>query len=147
MDNRVARATGTALILWALAGCAGSPWPIASPPGTLTAGTAEVTIGGQFLGATHAVACTALGPLTVIATGDNNAGTTVMLDNIKKLKVNTVRISGLKGFTGSYQSDLQGTGDVHMKRQTYEITGLAVGVLANNPSAQATSAYDVRVAC
>jgi len=50
----------------AVAGCSSGPPDYQPAPGTLVAGTAQVTVNGQNLGTTEAVQCTPAGSLTTI---------------------------------------------------------------------------------
>ena len=63
-----------AAALLAVAGCSSGPPDYKPAPGTLVAGTAQVTVNGQNTGTTEAVQCTPAGSLTTITTGDQTSG-------------------------------------------------------------------------
>jgi hypothetical protein len=116
-------------------------------PGTLTSGTAHVTVNGQDAGTTDAVACDTTGWLTTITTGDHNAGVTAMISNQDGLVAESVSITNLGGFTGSYNDGLGGAAEVTMKDQTYSISGTAHGFDTDNPSFRTSGSFALKVAC
>jgi lipoprotein LpqH len=134
------------LIVGAVAGCS-SPAQAPPPRGTLPAGTAEVTINGAAMGRTNTVACTVVGPLTTIRTGDDNAGTTSVVDNAHGLTVQSAEISNLGGFTGSYWADLGAAAKVQLTGRTIVMNGTATGFDTGNPSFRTTGEFSIRVAC
>ena len=91
-----------------------SPPPAKPQPGTLVAGTAQVTVNGQDTGTTEAVQCVPAGTLTTITTGDDASGVTAMVSNKDELVAESVSINNLGGFTGSYNAGLGGTAKVTM---------------------------------
>ena len=103
MRIRLLATTAAAL---ALTGCSSGPPEYQPAPGTLVAGTAQVTVNGQDAGTTEAVQCTAAGTLTTITTGDQTAGVTAMVSNKDQLTAESVAIRDLGGFTGSYSAGL-----------------------------------------
>jgi lipoprotein LpqH len=133
------------LIAAAVGACSSSPPSL--PPGVLPAGTAKVTINDRALPETTAVKCTTVGPLTTIATGDREAGITVLVSNQSRPTTKSVTITGLGGFTGSYTEGLSGNADTSMKDQTYVIRGTAAGFDTAKPSHRTTASFAVRVAC
>jgi hypothetical protein len=135
--------TGVAFVVTA---CASAP-DYHPAPGTLTAGTAHVTVNGRDAGTTDAVACNTTGWLTTITTGDHSAGVTAMISNQKGLVAESVNINNLGGFTGSYNNDLGGAADVTMREQTYYISGTADGFNTDNPSFRKSGTFAIKVAC
>src|SRR4029077_1542351 len=91
VKNRVALIAAAALIIGGGAACS-SP-SAKRAPGTLTPGTAQLTIDGKELPPTRAVECApAEEYLTTITTGSEASGVTVMVSNKGKLAAEFVRI-------------------------------------------------------
>lgn len=135
--------SGLALIL---AGC-GSDQPSSPRPGTLPGGTAVLTVNGQKLPASHAVACTFIQSTTTIKTGDDGAGSTVIVDNANGMQAQSVELRNLGGFTGSYWQDLGDAATVNVVDRTFTVTGKADGFDADNPSKRITSDFTVTASC
>lgn len=131
----------------AIAGCSSEPPDYQPAPGTLVAGTAQVTVNGQNIGTTQAVDCTAAGSLTTITTGDQASGVTTLVSNKDELTAEAVSINNVGGFTGSYNAGLGGTAKVTMTGRTYDITGTAEGFDTANPSFRKSGTFAVKVAC
>jgi hypothetical protein len=131
----------------AVAGCSSEPPAYEPAPGTLVAGTAQVTVNGQDAGTTEAVQCSATGPLTTITTGDQQSGVTAMVSNQDELVAESVGIRNLGGFTGSYNDGLGGTAEVTMTGRTYHITGTADGFETASPSFRTSGTFAVVVSC
>jgi ipoprotein LpqH len=131
----------------ALAGCSSQPPEPALQKGELVAGTAKVTVNGQDIGTTEAVQCTAAGPLTTIATGDQTSGITTLVSNKDELTTEAVGINNVGGFTGSYNAGLGGTAKVTMTGRTYDITGTADGFDTANPSFRTSGTFTIKVSC
>ena len=143
MQIRFIAYAGMALVL--AAGCASRP--VAQQQTGLAAGTAELTVNGQKLDATHSVNCTFIQSMTTITTGTAATGSTVVLDNERGLKTNSVDIRNLGGFTGSYWRTLGRPAEVSATNRTFTITGTADGFTAENPSKRATGDFSIRVSC
>jgi lipoprotein LpqH len=137
----------TATAALALAGCSSGPPDYEPAPGTLVAGTAQVTVNGQDAGTTEAVQCDSTGPLTTITTGDQTAGVTAMVSNQDELVAETVTIRDLGGFTGSYNAGLGGEAEVTMTGRTYDITGTADGFNTDSPSFRVSGTFAIKVSC
>jgi hypothetical protein len=118
----------------ASAGCSSSPPDYHPAPGTLVAGTAQVTVDGQDGGLTRSVQCNATGPLTTIT-------------NQEDLIAESVGIRDVAGFTGSYNQGLGGTATVTMTGRTYHISGTADGFRTGNPSFRTSGTFAVQVSC
>jgi ipoprotein LpqH len=131
----------------AVAGCSSGPPDYKPAPGTLAAGTAQVTVNGQNTGTTEAVQCTPAGWLTTIATGDQTSGVTALVSNKDELTAETVSINNVGGFTGSFNAGLGGTANVSMTGRTYDITGTADGFDTANPSFRTAGTFAIKVAC
>ena len=136
-----------AAALLAVAGCSSSPPDYKPAPGTLIAGTAQVTVNGQNTGTTQAVQCTSTGSLTTINTGDQTSCVTALVSNRDELTAASVGINNVAGFTGSYNAGLGGTAKVTMKGRTYDISGTADGFDTANPSFRTSGTFAVKVAC
>ena len=146
MKNRFNAAALALLVVGGIAGCS-SPAPARPAAGTLPAGTAEVSINGAATGRTSTVACTVVGPLTTIRTGDDKAGTTSVVDNAHELIVQSAEITNLGGFTGSYWADLGTTAKVQMTGRTIVMNGTATGFNTGNSSFRTTGEFSIRVSC
>jgi hypothetical protein len=131
----------------AIAGCSSGPPDYKPQPGTLVAGTAQVSVNGQNAGTTEAVDCSSTGPLTTITTGDQTSGVTTLVSNQEALTAQAVSINNVGGFTGSYNAGLGGTAKVTMTGRTYDITGTAEGFDTANPSFRTSGTFAIKVAC
>jgi hypothetical protein len=116
-------------------------------PGTLPAGTAELSLNGSSARVTDAVRCEAIDWWRTIKTGDEASGVTVALSNAKKLVAESVRFRNFDGFTGSYDRDLQGEAAVTMTGATYRIAGTAVGFANAKSTERTTEPFELRVSC
>jgi ipoprotein LpqH len=139
-------AVAAAAIL-AVAGCSSGPTGYKPAPGTLVAGTAQVTVNGQNTGTTEAVQCAPAGSLTTITTGDQTSGISALISNKDELTAEAVGINNVGGFTGSYNAGLGGTAKVTMTGRTYEITGSADGFDTANPSFRNSGTFAIKVSC
>jgi lipoprotein LpqH len=131
----------------AVAGCSSGPPDYHPAPGTLVAGTAQVSVNGQNMGTTDAVQCSPAGSLTTITTGDQVSGITTLVSNQDQLTTEAVSINNVGGFTGSYNAGLGGTAKVTMIGRTYDISGTADGFDTANPSFRTSGTFAVKVAC
>jgi hypothetical protein len=134
-----------AIVIGTAVGCSsGSAKP---KPGTLPPGTAQVTVDGKDAGTTGAVQCAGVKWTTTIKTGDDAAGTTAMLSEKGKLTtVEFVRIRNLNGFDGDYNLNLDGSAEVALTDNTYNITGTALG-FGPTSIAPTTKPFTIKVAC
>jgi len=128
------------------AGCS-SHAAIKPAPGTLPAGTAELSVNGSTAQVTDAVRCESIEWMRTIRTGDADSGVTVMLSNANKLVAEFVRFHDFGGFTGSYDRQLQGEAAVAMTGPTYRIAGTAVGFADAKPTRRTTAPFELRVSC
>jgi ipoprotein LpqH len=130
-------------------GVAGCSAPPAAPPqpGTLVAGTAQVTVNDADAGTTDAVQCSVAGPMTTITTGDGQTGVTALVNNTDVLTAESVTIRNLGGFTGSYNAGLGGEAKVTQTGRTYDITGTADGFQTAQPSFRASGTFAIKVSC
>jgi hypothetical protein len=133
--------------LLAVAGCSSGPPNYQPAPGTLVAGTAQMTVNGQNIGTIEAVQCTPAGSLTTITTGDQASGITTLVSNKEALTAESVDINNVGGFTGSYNAGLGGAAKVTMTGRTYDISGTADGFNTANPSFRTSGTFAIKVAC
>lgn len=131
----------------AISGCSSGPPNYHPAPGTLVAGTAQLTVNGQNIGTTEAVQCTPAGSLTTISTGDQASGVTVLISNKDELTTEAVDINNVGGFTGSYNAGLGGTAKVTMTGRTYDVAGTADGFQTADPSFRTSGTFAIRVSC
>ena len=129
----------------ALVSCS-DPAP-APPTGGLSAGTAEVTVNGTRVNATHDVNCSSEGAVTTINTGDDKSGTTSAVDTSEGASVQFAQIRNLGGFTGSYWAQLDSPAKVEQTGRTFLVNGTANGFNDSNPSARISQTFSIRVAC
>jgi ipoprotein LpqH len=129
------------------AGCSSQQAPNKPAPGTLPAGTAELSINGGTARVTDAVECESIEWMRTITTGDEASGVTVMLSNAKKLVAEFVRFRNFDGFTGSYDHRLQGDAALAMTGPTYRIAGTAVGFASTKPTERTAAPFELRVSC
>jgi lipoprotein LpqH len=144
VNTRLAVATTAILVV---AGCSSGPPDYKPAPGTLVAGTAQVTVNGQNTGTTEAVQCAPAGSLTTITTGDQTSGISALISNKDELTAEAVGINNVGGFTGSYNAGLGGTAKVTMSGRTYDITGTADGFDTANPSFRNSGTFAIKVSC
>ena len=137
---------GVAVVMIGGAGCS-SHAANKSAPGTLPAGTAELSVNGATPQVTNAVQCESIEWMRTISTGDADAGVTVMLSNSQKLVAEFVRFRNFDGFTGSYDRHLQGEAAVAMTGPTYRIAGTAVGFAGAKATERTTRPFELRVSC
>lgn len=151
MSTRWTLAASAAVAALAVAGCASSPPEYNPAPGTLVAGTAQITVNGNDLGLTDTVQCDPAGTLlmmTTRASDDPEApGITAMIASADELVVRQVGIHDLGGFTGSYNEGLGGEATVSMTGRTYDISGTADGFDTDNPSFRTTGNFQIKIAC
>ena len=146
MNDRTLAVTAIVLIIGAISGC-GQHVGAQPAPGTLPPGTAEVTIDNQDLGTTYSVACSPVGTMTTITTGEAGRGTTSVVENAKNLLASSVELRNLGGFTGSYWAGFGDQTKVGMTGNTYSIAGTATGFRAENPDARISVPFAIRVSC
>ena len=132
--------------LAAVAGCSSHSAPPA-PAGSLTAGTARITVNDDDLGEFHAVQCTTAGPYLTISTGNDQQGSTVVVSNTDGLVAKSVSIRDLGNFTGSFNEGLGGKADVTLDGSTYTITGTADGFATDRASFRSSGTFTIKAAC
>lgn len=136
------------LLACGVAGCASPPPEVKPAAGELVAGTAKISVNGKDMGTTEAVQCVRAGTLITITTGDAASGMTAMVSNRNELVTESVRITNLGGFTGSYNKGLGGNAaKVTMTGATYDISGDADGFNTDNPSFRVPGTFAIKVAC
>ena len=135
----------------ALGGCSSQPPEYTPQPGTLIAGTAQITVNGADVGTTNSVQCDPAGTLMMMKTGDpgnpESPGVSALIESQDELVVREVGILDLGGFTGSYNDGLGGEATVTMTGRTYDIQGTADGFDTDNPSFRTTGNFQIKIAC
>ncbi len=147
MIKRLIVVAAAGIAVGGLAGCSSEPEQAEPQPGTLVAGTAQVTVNGIDTGTTEVVQCMPAGSLTTITTGNNASGVTAMVSSRDELLAESVSINNLGGFTGSYNAGLGGSAKVTMTGRTYDITGTADGFLTDKPSFRTNGTFAIKVSC
>jgi ipoprotein LpqH len=146
VKNRVALIAAAALIIGGGTACSFGNHSAKRAPGTLTPGTAQLTIDGKELPPIGAECAPAEEYLTTITTGSEASGVTVMVSNKGKLAAEFVRIRDLNGFTGDYDRHLGGDATVALTESTYHIAGTAFGYGPKSPT-PTTQPFTIEVAC
>ncbi len=137
-------------VLSGVTGCSPPAHSAGPPLGAVDTGSAVVTVGDHDLGQTRTVSCLVTPPLLTITTGDAAVGSTTVISspsNAEPLRVESVQIRNLDGFTGGYYADLMGRAEVTMTGSTYAISGEAEGVAADSDSFSTDRTFSIRVAC
>jgi len=146
-SRRTPPVVAAAVLIGMLAGCSSGPPAAEHEPGTLTTGTAHITVNGADLGQFHTVSCTPAGEQLTITTGNEDSGSTAVITNADGLAAKSVAINNLGGFTGSYHEGLDGKATVTIAGNTYSIVGSAEGFATDNPSFRAPGTFEITVAC
>lgn len=134
--------------LAAVAGCSShTAPPPPTPAGSLTAGTARITVNDDDLGEFHAVQCTPAGAYLTISTGNDQQGSTAVISNADGLVAKSVSLRDLANFTGSFNEGLGGKADVSLSGSTYTITGTADGFATDKPSFRSSGTFTIKAAC
>jgi len=147
-DRVVLTIAAAALLIGGSAACSSEGLSAKQEPGTLAPGTAKLTIDGKDLPTTRVVHCAPPEQyMTMITTGDDASGATVMVSNAGRLTVELVRIRNLHGFSGDYNRGLGG-GDatVALTESTYNIAGAASGYDTKSPE-PTTAPFTIKVSC
>jgi hypothetical protein len=145
MKHRPVSCGTVAIALLAAGGCGANP-PAGSQQGILHPGTAQIAVEGGQPVSTHAVRCLPMNPLTKIDIGDDKSSATVMVSSDETLAVQSLRITNVDGFTGSYHIGLDGNATVAMRGTTYDIDGEALGFRQDSPE-RVTASFTLKVAC
>ncbi|WP_428371177.1 lipoprotein LpqH [Mycolicibacterium sp.] len=130
-----------------LAGCSSEPPEYQPSSGSLSAGTAQVTVNGHDAGTNTTVQCSQAGSMTTINTGDDASGISAVVDSQEDLVVRQVGIRDLGGFTGSYNDGLGGEASATMTGRTFTISGTADGFDTDEPSFRSSGTFEIKVAC
>ena len=142
-----AAVVAAAILAVGLAGCSSATKVAAPGPGEIANGTAKISVNGTDVGPVNGVACSFEQAFTTITTGDAKAGTTSVVNNIKGLAVNAVRIRNLGGVSGSYVEDLQGEAKLEQTGRTYTIAGRVAGYSTEKPGPRTDEEFSIQVAC
>lgn len=148
MQNRFAAVTaGTLLAVAGVAACSSPPPLPPQPPGSLPPVTAHVIVNGYDAGTTHDVSCNQTGWALTFNTGDNNAGTTTVVDTGDQIQPTLVQIRDVDGFTGTFSAGTIGNAQAEVAGQTFTITGTALGYNADKPTHQIPQQFTIKVNC
>jgi hypothetical protein len=147
LKNKVVFIAAAALMIGGSVACSSGQVSGQPRPGTLPAGTAQLTIDGKTLPITREVECAPPEEyLTTITTGNDASGATVMVSNAGKLTVEFVRIRNVAGFTGDYNRGLGGDATVDLIAATYQIAGAAFGYSTKSPEPTRLP-FAIKVSC
>ena len=130
-----------------LAGCSSGPQAEPQRQGALPGGTAKLSIDDHETGDQQKVTCLVTGPVTTIDIGDDQSGSTAVVSNAADLRVESVSIRNLSGFTGSYNQNLGDPAKVSMTGATYDLSGTAEGFATDNPSFRKSGNFSIKVSC
>ncbi|MFZ0831517.1 MAG: lipoprotein LpqH [Mycobacterium sp.] len=126
VKNRVAFAAALAVALAGVAGC--SQQEIRSQAG------ASVTIDGKDQGKTQDIKCSQLQSSWFLDIRQVASTATAIVDlEGDKAVLQSVKIRGFGGFTGSYWRGGDQSADATFSNQTFTISGTASGLTAGNP--------------
>lgn len=145
VKNAAVLITVAMMVVGGAVGCTSGPAPVKLQPGALPPGTARLSVDGKDT-ESAAVQCLTVESVTMIATGADTSGATVMVSNAEKPVVESVTIRNLNGFTGSYNLGLDGKATVAMTGRTYDISGTVrgYGEAAIEPT---TAPFGIKVSC
>jgi hypothetical protein len=111
------------------------------------AGTANVSIDGRDAGIDENVSCQTIEAITTVSSGGEDAGLTAVVSSDPALVVESVSISNLGGFTGSYHDGLGDAAKVTVVGRTYQLSGVADGFAVANPSFRTSGEFSIQVNC
>ena len=136
------------LVAAGLAGCSSEP-PATQPQqsGTVPVGTAKVSIDGRDTSTTGTLSCHAIGTVTTLRSGNEDAGFTAVVSSDPALVVQSVTISNLGDFTGSYHEGLGDSAKVTLVGRTYQLSGIADGFDTTSPSFRTSGEFSLQAAC
>ena len=140
-------ATAVMIGCFGLTACGPTTTQSTLTPHALSPGTAHVSVDGQSMPTERRVVCTEMQFWTTIDIGDTNSGLRAVIRNASGLTAESVSISNLGGFTGSYWNELDHGATVTADGATFTIRGTATGFTARNPSKRSTSTFQVSASC
>lgn len=146
MRNVLITIAAAAMMIGGGVGCSPGTTAAKLKPGTLPPGTAQLTVNGNHGVTTGAVQCSTIRSLTIITSGNDTSGATVMVSNAEKPVVEFVRVRNLNDFTGDYNLGLAGNATVNMRGPTYHITGTARGY-SSTSTEPTTEPFAIMVSC
>jgi ipoprotein LpqH len=106
-----------------------------------------MTVNGQAAGTTHAVSCTQDGWMHTIKTGDANSGTRIVVDTGGAVSAESVVITNVGGFTGTFVVNQIGKAEASMLGTTFRVNGTAEGSPSADPNKRATASFDIKANC
>jgi lipoprotein LpqH len=107
----------------------------------------NIVINGTDATTAHTVDCAQLGSTTLVTAGESDSSLRISVNSGHGLDVEYVNMTDARGFTGSYQENLQGKASVSVTDQTYRLSGTAEGFFAEHPAARTAAQFDIRFAC
>lgn len=144
---KTVRAALVALAAVVSAGCSAGAQYVPPGPDQLASSTSDLVVAEAALPQTDSARCENFGPLVVIRTGNESAGTTTVLSTAENLRVESVQMRETGGFTGSYWRDTGGSADAAVTGTTYTINGTAQGFATDNRGFTASRTFKVTAAC
>jgi hypothetical protein len=147
VQKKFVAVAGAALCAGSIAGCSSEPANSPQPPGALPPTTAQVTVNGQAAGTTHSVHCTQDGWMHTIKTGDEKSGVTVVVDTGDKVSAESVVITNVGGFSGSFFVNHIGKAQASIIGTTFRVNGPAEGSPTADPNKRATANFDIKANC
>jgi lipoprotein LpqH len=115
--------------------------------GSLPSGPAKLSIDDRETGDQQKESCLVTEPVATIDIGDEQSGSTCVVSAAADLRVESVSIRNLGGFTGSYNRSLGAPANVSMTGATYDLSGTADGFATDNPSFRKTGNFSIKVSC
>jgi ipoprotein LpqH len=137
---------GAALLL-AMTACSSGAPRATPPPGALSPGTIDVTINGRSADSLRHAACTRVSSFTTVAAREGDSTVRAVLNDAVGIKTVSVEITNVRGFTGSYQQNLQGDAEARVTGSTFQISGVADGYNSERPASEATGDFLIKFAC
>lgn len=145
MTNHFSAVAGMIVVLGALTACSSSEEAVKAAPGSLSPGTARITIDGRSATTTDLM-CTNVSQLLLIKAG-GGAGFDLAVDRTSGLTAKSLTIRDYDGFSGSYEEALQGSAHVSKTNTMFTIAGSAQGFTSAKPSERVMRDFTVDVVC
>ncbi|EHI10989.1 lipoprotein LpqH [Mycolicibacterium thermoresistibile] len=116
-------------------------------PSALGDSTAEVKINGEAAGGPYPVTCSQNGWAWTVQTQQQDTGFTAVFDTEPEMTAQSVEITGLNGFTGSFWAGTVGKGRAGVANGKFRISGTAVGSFADNPTDTVDAEFSIEARC
>lgn len=118
-----------------------------APPSALGGSTAQVTINGESTGGPHPVVCSQHGWAWTVETPDEEHGFSAAFRTEGPPSAQSVQITDLGGFTGSFWEDTVGNGRAGVANGRFRITGTARGAFTDNPTDAVEAIFEIDAHC